>query len=114
MSAHCRALVIPFYATGTTGFDGWAFADLGLQHEFVKELDGPSVVAKPEANGNGAAASAEAAAESAADAKKRYEKRTQDFVALETAVEMTWKGATRAETRKARLSPGLFGAWGES
>lgn len=111
ISAHCRALEIPFYTAGTTGFNGWIFADLGAQHDYVKELDNP-VAVKAETNGD-RSASAEADKPATGPVTKRYEKRTQDFVELGTAVGMTWKGATRAETRKARLSPGLFGVWGE-
>ena len=111
ISAHCRALEIPFYTAGTTGFNGWIFADLGAQHDYVKELDNP-VAVKAETNGD-RSASAEADKPATRPVRKRYEERTQDFVELGTAVGMTWKGATRAETRKARLSPGLFGVWGE-
>jgi hypothetical protein len=42
---------------------------------------------------------------------KRLEKRRQAFVPLRSALETSWKGLTRPQQRRNRLSPGLFGTW---
>ena len=36
----CRAAGVPFYAAAARGISGWAFADLGPQHEYIVEVGG--------------------------------------------------------------------------
>ncbi|UZJ57307.1 hypothetical protein CBS101457_006627 [Exobasidium rhododendri] len=120
LDERCRALSIPFYCAGTLGLNGWIFSDLGDFHEYVIErpiASGPPAASKSTAaaengNGNGNGANSEETPSLAVSTPTVIlEKRRQAFVPLRTALDTSWKGLTRAQQRRNRLSPGLFAAW---
>lgn len=106
----CRTLDIIFYATGALGLHGWAFSDLGDNHEFVLERviseDGDKIA---DAKEIGESSANEAATTSTF---KRLEKRSQAFVPLRKALNVTWKDMPRVQLRRQKLSPGFFGILG--
>jgi ubiquitin-like 1-activating enzyme E1 A len=128
INERCRSFSIPFYCAGTLGLNGWIFSDLGDVHEYVIEkpdLNAPipastsvapqSAIKEQSGNAaqgdgvNGSQAITEAAPTTIST--KRLEKRQQKFVPLRSALKTSWKGLTRAQQRRNRLSPGLFGVW---
>lgn len=109
----CRSLSIPFYCAGTLGLNGWIFSDLGEVHEYVIEKPDFTAPVPPSTNPAAGDESDAAKDDGAAQANnaKKLEKRQQEFVSLGTALETTWKGLSRAQQRRNRLSAGLFGVW---
>lgn len=123
LNDHCRSLSIPFYCAGTLGLNGWIFSDLGNIHEYVIERSDlnppappPSTNAIPAdstlvATSNGDSIKAAMSSTSSSITAKKLEKRQQTFVPLRKALSTTWKGLSRQQQRRNRLSPGLFGVW---
>lgn len=116
LNDHCRSLSIPFYCAGTLGLNGWIFSDLGDIHEYVIERPdlnppAPSSTNHIPADCNGDEATKPAESSATTSTLKKLERRQQKFVPLSKALSTTWKGFSRSQQRRNRLSPGLFGVW---
>ncbi|PWN33750.1 uncharacterized protein FA14DRAFT_147729 [Meira miltonrushii] len=96
-----RQLGIPFYISGSQGFNGFIFSDLGDSHQYVIE--------KPEVNAPLPASTVEGAALAVPSSSKRLEKVKQEFVPLRKALDKTWKGLPRAQLRRQKPSLGYLG-----